>query len=101
MQATSARALYILYLFFFFNDTAITAIYTLSLHDALPIYEQDVVGAHVAVPGLDRGALDDRQQVALHTFARHIRADGAALAGDLVDLVDEDHAVVLHAVERF
>src|SRR5689334_24838541 len=27
-------------LFFFFNDTATTEIYTLSLHDALPIYEQ-------------------------------------------------------------
>jgi len=25
-------------LFFFFNDTATTEIYTLSLHDALPIY---------------------------------------------------------------
>src|SRR6266511_1995875 len=30
---TSARG----YLFFFFNDTATTEIYTLSLHDALPI----------------------------------------------------------------
>src|SRR5687767_16030136 len=28
---------YILYLFFFFHDTATTEIYTLSLHDALPI----------------------------------------------------------------
>src|SRR2546422_4709047 len=27
--------------FFFFNDTATTEIYTLSLHDALPIFEQD------------------------------------------------------------
>src|SRR2546430_17014237 len=27
-----------LYLFFFFNDTATTEIYTLSLHDALPIF---------------------------------------------------------------
>ena len=26
-------------LFFFFNDTATTEIYTLSLHDALPIYD--------------------------------------------------------------
>src|SRR5579862_10048933 len=26
--------------FFFFNDTATTEIYTLSLHDALPIYRQ-------------------------------------------------------------
>ena len=27
------------YLFFFFNDTATTEIYTLSLHDALPIFK--------------------------------------------------------------
>src|SRR2546422_9157201 len=27
-----------LFLFFFFNDTATTEIYTLSLHDALPIF---------------------------------------------------------------
>src|SRR2546427_7329940 len=27
-----------LYMFFFFNDTATTEIYTLSLHDALPIF---------------------------------------------------------------
>src|SRR2546430_4979502 len=32
-------------MFFFFNDTATTEIYTLSLHDALPIY---VVGFEVA-----------------------------------------------------
>src|SRR5438094_2143092 len=29
------------FLFFFFNDTATTEIYTLSLHDALPIYQRD------------------------------------------------------------
>src|SRR5256885_8120832 len=29
---------YVFLLFFFFNDTATTEIYTLSLHDALPIY---------------------------------------------------------------
>src|SRR3712207_9061216 len=28
--------------FFFFNDTATTEIYTLSLHDALPIYRDDL-----------------------------------------------------------
>src|SRR5260370_32616361 len=28
-----------MHVFFFFNDTATTEIYTLSLHDALPIYE--------------------------------------------------------------
>src|SRR2546427_595153 len=29
--------MYLFFLFFFFNDTATTEIYTLSLHDALPI----------------------------------------------------------------
>ena len=30
--------------FFFFNDTATTEIYTLSLHDALPIYNFEKIG---------------------------------------------------------
>src|SRR5256885_6043571 len=33
-----------LYFFFFFNDTATTEIYTLSLHDALPISAEDGAG---------------------------------------------------------
>src|SRR2546430_13385005 len=32
-----------LFFFFFFNDTATTEIYTLSLHDALPIYGRMVL----------------------------------------------------------
>src|SRR5256885_10941249 len=32
--------------FFFFNDTATTEIYTLSLHDALPIYHEEDEGPH-------------------------------------------------------
>src|SRR5436190_12160798 len=32
--------LFISFFFFFFNDTATTEIYTLSLHDALPIWPQ-------------------------------------------------------------
>src|SRR3712207_7659188 len=43
-------------LFFFFNDTATTEIYTLSLHDALPIYPALALRAAAAQPGLD--ALD-------------------------------------------
>src|SRR2546426_12599937 len=31
---------HLIFLFFFFNDTATTEIYTLSLHDALPISER-------------------------------------------------------------
>src|SRR5256885_7311493 len=33
--------LFFLFFFFFFNDTATTEIYTLSLHDALPISRDD------------------------------------------------------------
>src|SRR5471030_3521801 len=33
-------SLFFFLVFFFFNDTATTEIYTLSLHDALPIYAQ-------------------------------------------------------------
>src|SRR3712207_7190478 len=41
---------YYLFLYaFFFNDTATTEIYTLSLHDALPIYQD--VGAAVELSG--------------------------------------------------
>src|SRR3712207_8293502 len=40
---------------FFFNDTATTEIYTLSLHDALPISRQGPPGATVSA-GLRRGA---------------------------------------------
>src|SRR2546430_14247868 len=36
--------IYECYAFFFFNDTATTEIYTLSLHDALPIYADDLRG---------------------------------------------------------
>src|SRR3712207_9345125 len=41
--------MYMKFLYFFFNDTATTEIYTLSLHDALPILKR--------VRELDRGAL--------------------------------------------
>ena len=37
LRCTKARYLYF---FFFFNDTATTEIYTLSLHDALPILQE-------------------------------------------------------------
>src|SRR2546425_1694293 len=38
-----------LVIFFFFNDTATTEIYTLSLHDALPISFGAVLLAYVAI----------------------------------------------------
>src|SRR3712207_7027497 len=47
------RSVDVALVFFFFNDTATTEIYTLSLHDALPIFRRDErAGAHGA---RDRG----------------------------------------------
>ena len=61
--------------------------------------EQDVIGPHHAVLGVDRGAFDDRQDVALHALAAHVRPVTAFAAGDLVDLVDEDDAGLLDALD--
>ncbi len=63
--------------------------------------EQDMVGLDRAVLGRDRGALDQRQQIALHALARDVAADAAVAHADLVDLVEEHDAVVLDRVDRF
>src|SRR6202158_5540738 len=58
-------------IFFFFNDTATTEIYTLSLHDALPIFEskQQAVQIHRHdLCGLDGGQrLRDRKSTRLNS----------------------------------
>src|SRR3712207_9446332 len=41
-------------IFLFFNDTATTEIYTLSLHDALPIWHRQAAGGHHVVAAADR-----------------------------------------------
>src|SRR3712207_8761017 len=41
--------------FFFFNDTATTEIYTLSLHDALPIWRRAAAAPRRSPPGPGRG----------------------------------------------
>src|SRR3712207_9027291 len=50
-----------MHVFFFFNDTATTEIYTLSLHDALPIFQrykelQDII----AILGIDELSEEDK-----------------------------------------
>src|SRR2546422_2896806 len=45
-----------LFLFFFFNDTATTEIYTLSLHDALPISRDARRPPRRAARAVERGA---------------------------------------------
>src|SRR5947199_9029304 len=57
-------------LFFFFNDTATTEIYTLSLHDALPIYRiasWDRPVAPIGDKGFDIAELLDRKSTRLNS----------------------------------
>jgi hypothetical protein len=62
--------------------------------------EQDVVGLDHAVLGADRGALHQRQEVPLHALARDLGAVRLGARGDLVDLVEEDDAVLLDVLQR-
>src|SRR3712207_7697100 len=50
------------FFFFFFNDTATTEIYTLSLHDALPICHQWLLGRDVPTANLHLAHLLRRGQ---------------------------------------
>src|SRR3712207_8484914 len=58
--------MYIGVLFFFFNDTATTEIYTLSLHDALPISEHERFRCECACAHAHRRRLQRRPERARH-----------------------------------
>ena len=62
--------------------------------------EQNVVGPHHAVARVDGGSFHDRQNVALHAFAGNVGPVAAFAPGDLVDLIKEDDAALLHPVYR-
>src|SRR6266404_4243160 len=62
--------------------------------------EQNMIGAHHAIARIDRRALDDRQNVALHTLARDVRAVAGFAAGNLIDLVEKDYAGRFDALQR-
>src|SRR5258708_35739204 len=58
-------------IFFFFNDTATTEIYTLSLHDALPLYSgvADILGNGEI--GVESKALSEIAALCTHFARRH------------------------------
>src|SRR5690606_33176109 len=57
--------------------------------------KQDVVGAHHSVLGVDGRSLDQGKQVALYALAGDVAAPVFLTGRDLVDLVQEDDAVLL------
>src|SRR2546428_11634897 len=61
------------FVFFFFNDTATTEIYTLSLHDALPISPRSCARRRSAGPGARPGTCLSRSEE--HTSELQSRSD--------------------------
>src|SRR3712207_7398956 len=90
--------LYILY-FFFFNDTATTEIYTLSLHDALPICDRRVGGEAPARPArLVARAARPRAAAAARLRARAVHQH-RDVAGDRKSTrLNSSHANISYAV---
>src|SRR3712207_9333009 len=84
--------IYVLLIFFFFNDTATTEIYTLSLHDALPIFARDVhrqgYGTEVLTKLLDVVW----SQLPLSTVRAHIEEDRKSTR------LNSSHANISYAV---
>src|SRR3712207_9288814 len=71
----------VVFVFFFFNDTATTEIYTLSLHDALPIF----LAQRGERPDGDR-LLPDVEVAEAADLAERVR-----LGRLLLEAADEDH----------
>src|SRR2546426_9143346 len=91
---------------FFFNDTATTEIYTLSLHDALPICrpncsQQRLGGARLVCCGFARAGhpRDVREQSPRAARRWLCRAPGRARAGDRKSTrLNSSHLVISYAV---
>src|SRR5256885_12712274 len=82
-----------LYLFFFFNDTATTEIYTLSLHDALPICQEgDRQGARQEAAA---SAMSFRSR---HTVARANGSDRDGTRDRKSTRLNSSHLVISYAV---
>src|SRR2546430_13312428 len=87
-MSCSTAAPSLIYFFFFFNDTATTEIYTLSLHDALPI------SLHLASPLINR----DHPRISVHPLhIRHPRVPRAPIDRKSTRL-NSSHSQISYAV---
>src|SRR3712207_9117243 len=68
--------------FFFFNDTATTEIYTLSLHDALPISATIALSRNLGLTVVAEGVEDDATMLELRRLGCHV-AQGYGIARPL------------------
>src|SRR5258708_23264241 len=65
------------FFFFFFNDTATTEIYTLSLHDALPICQRDDAGDGRKQHGAEADRVDVVEMRALELDRKSTRLNSS------------------------
>src|SRR3712207_8283180 len=88
--------------FFFFNDTATTEIYTLSLHDALPIYKLDKIGPAAVAELLVSEAGATPEQAAACLELAGISGSDAGVVEDVRDRkstrLNSSHANISYAV---
>src|SRR5215213_7543716 len=76
--------MFLFFFFFFFNDTATTEIYTLSLHDALPIYlDGGLEAARSAILAMLEGAGTERTQQRVTDAKTQLQEVVQALGWDL------------------
>src|SRR2546430_17067461 len=85
------------FFFFFFNDTATTEIYTLSLHDALPICEDS---SAATFPTLVLGRDRNRASICRSGFKRHRpkRAVSAPTIDRKSTRLNSSHSQISYAV---
>src|SRR2546430_13590264 len=79
-------------MFFFFNDTATTEIYTLSLHDALPIWPE--VAAAVQRAGVD----DAQPGIRMPCGGQAFRVDAVGHADRKSTRLNSSHSQISYAV---
>src|SRR5260221_6905263 len=80
---------------FFFNDTATTEIYTLSLHDALPIWRGP---GRPSCPGCSSGPLRRVHRVLAGGCLRGRAASGGWAGGRKSTRLNSSHTVISYAV---
>src|SRR5687768_17628536 len=85
---------FVLFFFFFFNDTATTEIYTLSLHDALPIFPGALQPARNGIDERVINALHGALDQALDELEKMREQEGAALKDELRERVQKIEALV-------
>src|SRR3712207_350123 len=72
--------------FFFFNDTATTEIYTLSLHDALPIHQQPRRPRHPCATGRPDTAARTCRRVMEESIGRRDQPVAGSMTADIEPL---------------